>query len=313
MTGGEEKRMREEDMYEPVKAWMEERGFTVYPEVECRHLGGRADVVVTSGPLVGVVEMKQSLSLDLIEQALRWRGYAHYIWIAIPYRPQSYKKFVSMVLKDYGIGVLTVSKQGSVWPDKLPQLVRRTLPHLKDSLTAYHQSAEVKGGQSGGGYITPYRITMNHIRRFLSREQEWRTLGEILAHCETHYASPRSSLAKALLLYEGSWCEQKKERGRLYFRCRPEAADEAQTKSTRHSLTEKQWNVLLALSKEEWRTPTVIAGKLPIGTMEKARRFHSLYVNQPLKALIRKGLAEKSPTGRGQYRLTEAGSKMKGE
>jgi hypothetical protein len=65
--------MKESDMYAPLKSWFEERGFIVYPEVECRSRGGRADLVVTSGPIVGVVEMKQSLSLDLIEQALRWR------------------------------------------------------------------------------------------------------------------------------------------------------------------------------------------------------------------------------------------------
>lgn len=299
--------MKEEDMYEPIKRWMEERGFTVYPEVECRHRGGRADVVVTNGQLVGVVEMKQSLSLDLIEQALRWRGYAHYIWIAIPYQPKSYKKFVTMVLRDYGIGVLTISKFGSVWPDKMPQLARRTLPYLRDALTEHHQTSEVKGGQSGGGYITPYRITMNQIRRYLNEANDWRTIKEILDHCETHYASPRASLAKALWQFEASWCERKKESGKLYFRSRPIDFREQGVKKTVRTLPEKQWNVLLALTRDEWRTPSVIAGKLSGVSPENARRFDSLYVNQPLKALIKKGFVEKNPVGRGQYRLTEKG------
>ncbi len=305
--------MKEEDMYEPIKRWMEERGFTVYPEVECRHRNGRADVVVTNGPLVGVVEMKQSLSLDLIEQALRWRGYAHYIWIAIPYQPKSYKKFVTMVLRDYGIGVLTISKFGSVWPDKMPKLARSTLPYLRDALTEHHQTSEVKGGQSGGGYITPYRITMNQIRRYLDEANDWRTIKDILDHCETHYASPRASLAKALWQFEASWCERKKEGGRLYFRSRQGDARDAGKKKSVHKLPHKQWNVLLALARDEWRTPTVIAGKLPGVSPENARRFHSLYVNQPLGALIKKGLAEKNPVGRGQYRLTEKGQDILSE
>ncbi|WP_055744731.1 hypothetical protein [Brevibacillus choshinensis] len=299
--------MKEEDMYDPIKSWMEERGFTVYPEVECRHRGGRADIVVTNGQLVGVVEMKQSLSLDLIEQALRWRGYAHYIWIAIPYQPKSYKKFVTMVLRDYGIGVLTISKFGSVWPDKTATFARRTLPYLKEALTEHHQTSEVKGGQSGGGYITPYRITMNQIRRYLNQEGDWRTIKEILDHCETHYVSPRASLAKALWQFEAGWCERKKEGGKLYFRVRTKDSGERGKKKVAYRLPEKQWNVLLALARDEWRTPTVIAGKLSGVNPEKARRFDSLFVNQPLKALIKKGWVEKNPVGRGQYRLTEAG------
>lgn len=302
--------MREEDMYEPIKAWMGERGFTSYPEVECKHLGGRADIVVTSGQLVGVVEMKQSLSLDLIEQALRWRGFAHYIWIAIPYQPKSFKKFVSMVLRDYGIGVLTISKFGSVWPAHMPKLARRTLPDLKEALTEHHRTAEVKGGQSGGGYITPYRITMKQVRHYLTKENQWRTLKDILDHCETHYASPRASLAKALWQFEAAWCERKKEGGKLYFRARLLEGSEMAKKKALRMLPEKQVNVLLALSAKEWRIPTVIAGMLPGGNVEKARRFDSLYVNSPLKALIKKGWVEKNPVGRGQYRLTEAGQAL---
>ncbi len=299
--------MKETDLYDPVKNWMEERGFTVYPEVQCGHGGGRADVVVTSGPVVGVVEMKQSLTLDLIDQALRWRGYANYIWIAIPYKPKTYKKFVTMVLHDYGIGVLTVSKYGTVWPDKHPKFMRRTLPHLKEALTEHHLTSGLKGGHNGGKYITTYRITMNMVRHYLRKAGDWRSIKEILDHCETHYASPRASLANALQKFEGDWCETKKERGSLYFRCRGETASEKGNKHLAIHLTDKQLNVLLALQEQIWQTPTRIARKLPGAKPDWADSAGSLYVNEPLKALIRKGLVEKNPTGRGQYRLTPAG------
>lgn len=212
--------MKESDLYDPIKNWLEERGFTVYPEVECRFGGGRADIVVTSGPVVGVVEMKQSLTLDLIDQALRWRGYANYIWIAIPYKPKNYKRFVEMVLRDYGIGLLVVSEYGSVWSDRRATFMRRTVPYLKDALTEHHLASGLKGGHSGGGYITTYRITMNKVQDYLKREGGWRSIKDILDHCETHYASPRASLAKALQDFEDDWCEVKKEGGKLYFRYR---------------------------------------------------------------------------------------------
>lgn len=210
--------MKESDLYDPVKCWFEERGFVVYPEVKCHF--GRADVVVTSGPIVGVVEMKQSLTLDLIDQALRWRGYANYIWIAIPYNHKRYKRFVEMVLTDYGIGVLSVNQYGSVWSDRRAVFTRRTGSYLKDALTEHHLTSGLKGGHSGGGYITPYRITINKIQHYLKRAGDWCSIKDILDHCETHYASPRASLAKALQEIENEWCEMKKEGGKLYFRYR---------------------------------------------------------------------------------------------
>lgn len=295
--------MKESDLYEPVKSWMEERGFAVYPEVECRTGGGRADIVVTSGSLVGVVEMKQSLTLDLIEQALRWRGFAHYIWIAIPYKKNGYKKFVTMVLKDYGIGVLLVNKYGQVLVDKQASFSRQTVPHLKEALTEHHAAANVKGGQSGGGYVTPYKITMDKVRRYLQTAGDWASLSDILAYCDTHYATPRPSLAKALQMHEIVWCESKKEGGKLYFRCREGYAHPKGIQA----LTDKQMSVLMALQDGQWQTPTQIAWKLPGASPRWADTAGSLYVNAPLKSLIRKGLAEKNPTGRGRYRLTAEG------
>lgn len=79
-------------------------------------------------------------------------------------------------------------------------------------------------------------------------------------------------------------------------------------------LTDKQRSVLLALTND-WQTPTKIAARLPKSLEEKdwAPLYGSSYVNQPLKALLREGLAEMNPEKRGQYRLTEMGLAVKSE
>lgn len=100
--------------------------------------------------------------------------------------------------------------------------MRWTLPYLKDALTEHHLTSGLKGGHSGGGYITPYRITMDNVQQYLKRAGDWRSIKDILDHCETHYASPRTSLAKALQDFEDDWCEVKKAGGKLYFRYREE-------------------------------------------------------------------------------------------
>jgi hypothetical protein len=80
-------------------------------------------------------------------------------------------------------------------------------------------------------------------------------------------------------------------------------------------LTVKQAAVLKALSTE-WKTPTQIARTMQMqGTLDKDKSSDywvelngSAYVNQPLKALMRKGLVQMNPDKRGQYRLTPEGA-----
>ena len=74
-------------------------------------------------------------------------------------------------------------------------------------------------------------------------------------------------------------------------------------------LTEKQKAVLLALTIE-WQTPTQIAQKVAANE-EWEVSYRASYVKQPLKALMREGLAEKKPDVRGQYRLTPFGAYTK--
>jgi predicted transcriptional regulator len=73
-------------------------------------------------------------------------------------------------------------------------------------------------------------------------------------------------------------------------------------------LTEKQKAVLLALTNG-WQTPAQIAQK--VAANEGGVSYRASYVNQPLKALMREGLAEKKPDVRGQYRLTPGGAAIK--
>lgn len=71
--------MKETDLFEPVKNWLSEKGWEVFAEVS----GGMgiADIVGKQHPLYCVVEMKTSLSHDVIDQAIRWYGSAQYIYI----------------------------------------------------------------------------------------------------------------------------------------------------------------------------------------------------------------------------------------
>ncbi|MBO9609180.1 MAG: hypothetical protein J7639_24715 [Paenibacillaceae bacterium] len=228
--------MKETELFPPLKQWLEERGYDVYAEVGSGRAGGRADIVAVAGPAVAVVEMKVSLSLDLIAQAVRWRPYANYVYVAIP---GSHKRrthnYGEMILRREGIGLLEVIEGGRygtrVYDRTKACFNRRVDDHIRQSLVPQHK--ELPGGHAGGGYVTTYRLTIDEVKSYLQKKRRvaygqsmqgqpntdgWTTIKDILDHCETHYSAPKPSLSKALREFEADWCESKIEGRKLWFR-----------------------------------------------------------------------------------------------
>ena len=64
----------ERELAAPVVEWLSAQHFEVYQEVE---LHSRvADIVAVDGKRVWVIECKRTMSLDLLDQANRWRWLA---------------------------------------------------------------------------------------------------------------------------------------------------------------------------------------------------------------------------------------------
>lgn len=222
--------IKESDLFQPIKELFEAEGYTVYSEVTGPE--GRADVVAVNGPILVVVELKASLSLDLMEQAHRWKPYAHRVYVAVP-RPKRGNRFAEYILRQEGLGLIQVDFGYRFRRDRpltypitsVPaRLNRNPTDSLRRSLRE-EQRFGPPGGSAGGGYVTDYKLTMNRVREFLVTESYdgdgWVTINEILKHVETHYLTPKQSLARALVNIEAAWCETKKEGGKLWFRMKP--------------------------------------------------------------------------------------------
>ena len=224
-------KVKETDLYEPVKGWLEERGYEVYPEVTFGYGANRADIVaIHDKKIITVVEMKTALSLELIAQAVAWKGYAHYRYVAVP-KPQDFNWYALNLLEREGIGLITVNFKGygiTVDPQSSayhatrypqPQLDRRINTKFLDSVSPLHQTIGIEGGHNGGGYLTPYKKTIMGVREYLERRLgRWSTMDDILKHCGTHYSTPKPSLSKALREFETEWCECQVIDRKLHFR-----------------------------------------------------------------------------------------------
>jgi hypothetical protein len=213
--------MKETDLYEPVKAWLEGQGYTVYAEIPM--WGTRADVVGIKDRSTVIVELKTSLSRDLIDQGLRWhgRGSANLIMVAAPRRKRSIPLDTHDLLARVGIGLLLVGEQDcEVVLSARPILVNPRYD-ISKSVTDFHLESDIQGGHSGGGFITEYRATILGVQKYLqSRGTQWSTIDDILLNCKTHYMNPKQSLYKALKDFETEWCDNKIIKRRIHFRCK---------------------------------------------------------------------------------------------
>ena len=143
---------REVDLGSPVLAYLEERGFDCYQEV--RGPVGVADVIGIQASLVVVVEMKTSLSLQVIAQADRWSRWANYTYAAVPTpkRADDGNNFAHRILRDHGIGLLVIGKHGAVHVAVAPALRRQDASHLRSIVRPEHKTFSAAGSAGGGNW-----------------------------------------------------------------------------------------------------------------------------------------------------------------
>lgn len=103
----------EKDMYEPVRDYLSDRGFSVRSEVN------KCDIVAKREDYVVIIEMKRHLSFDLLEQALERQAYADAVYVCIP-KPVEFKedkKWQSKlrVLQRLGLGLILLSKTDALF------------------------------------------------------------------------------------------------------------------------------------------------------------------------------------------------------
>lgn len=212
--------------------------------------GGRPDVVVrTDKKITTIVEMKTTLSMNLLEQAINWRYKANYIYIAIPEpKNKNINRFARKILYDYGIGLLLIdvtSKEiyEKYYKDKednpCKYFVREAIKPkffrtkkgivdwnaiLKD---IYMHENNIQGGSKGKGYNTPYKDLICDVKKYIYRKRnEFIPIGELIekiSSIKTHYSNPKASLHSALTKIEDRQFEANVINKQLCFRLTEEA------------------------------------------------------------------------------------------
>lgn len=220
------KKLKESDLFEPVKEWLGDEGYEVYAEVQLTHGAERVDVVGVKGDEVVAVEMKTSFSLELLNQAYKhkYAGIANKVYVAVP-RPKTkhFNEYGIECLRREGIGLLEIDDilrcdRHYHLPDARQDEMQNTW--LVDALTERHKD---QIGGTNGAHLTRYKITMLNIKDHLTATGRWHTAKSILEEVDTHYKpSQRKRLEDALTakVPPQEWCEWRTEDGVLLFRAK---------------------------------------------------------------------------------------------
>lgn len=194
--------MKEVELAEKVVAWLEVQHWDVFQEVQPNAFDRTADIVALSGNLLWVIECKTSLSLALLEQAIRWRGYANFISIATPNpkRGSRGSDAAKMFLNHFGIGKITVRNRNynAVSQDHncKPKLNRQRSNTLFNAITENHKTW-AKAGNSEGIRWTPFQQTCHELANIVKQNPGicFKSAMEKLRH---HYV--KDSTARSCML-----------------------------------------------------------------------------------------------------------------
>jgi hypothetical protein len=184
-------KMKETDLAKKVVEYLEDLQWDVYQEVQAHsYLGSAcADIVAVNGPVAWVIECKVTAGLRVIEQALRWKGHANMVSIAVP----NSSWMAQNVCLKYGIGVLHVRKNLlDVYEVERPHLIRKTSKRLREKLRPEHKT--IPAGSANGGQWTPFKETCRNVLRSV-KHRPGISMKDLLKNTSTHYASPSSGRA----------------------------------------------------------------------------------------------------------------------
>lgn len=174
-------KLYEEELYAPIKEYLEKGGFEVKGEVK------NCDVTAIKDDVILVVEMKTVLNLDVILQAAQRQKIADIVYVAVPRKSKTMRtkrwKNICYLLKRLEIGLLLVSFKGkndlvqeALKPEIFSMEMSRKLSKKKRKEVLKEFNSRNgdfnKGGSTRKKIITAYREMAIEIALLLNENDE---------------------------------------------------------------------------------------------------------------------------------------------
>lgn len=166
--------MKETDLAKPIIDYLESFHWDVYQEVPCG--SGVADILAVLDKRIWVVELKKSLSLQLLDQAIYRHYRVNYVSVGIPrpktYNPEIKGTAVNHILNSYGIGVFMVGGRKGILKERSPILNRR--PYFSENIekilkSLHPKMKQNKAGSRPGNNWTPWKEWKEDVERVVAK------------------------------------------------------------------------------------------------------------------------------------------------
>jgi len=181
-------KIREVDLYGPVKKWLEEKGYAVKPEVP--FFNNNVDVVGVKGEHIIAIELKLCLSHQVRYQAISNKSFSDEVWVAVKGTPR--RSSVTEAEKK-GIGVLLVVSGVAIeWSEADPSKSWPAEPRFKKRILEKHP--RLPDGVGGLPSMKGHGPAQQVKRRVIEyrKEHPKATWKELFENVPNHYSSYRS-------------------------------------------------------------------------------------------------------------------------
>ena len=217
----------ESDLAEKVCSFLAGDGWDIYQEVQFGRAGRRADIMARRGDYIWAVEVKKSMTFDVIAQARDWQFWTHGALIAVPEIETKSggrgRALARRVCEDMGIGIIEVgylSARMTLAPrlnrDNKGVIHKWILPLLHEDLKGWG----AKAGNSDSDFWSPFKATCRDAIIYVEKH-EGVSMKELMEKIQHHYSSDacaRSAFSKWIMLgkVKGLRIEYDGKRDRVY-------------------------------------------------------------------------------------------------
>ncbi len=181
--------MSEKELCKALIQYLKDFPYEIYQEVS--HMYGRADIVAKSGQILLGIEAKTTLSMAVLEQAIRSRELFHYAYIYVPRSRNTGRGLAERICKQYGIGIFTCYQQGTTFIVKEELKARLNRKALTKYVPLHEQQKDFsEAGNNTGRYWSPFKDTCRQLINLVTSQPGLcMPYGDALKKIDHHYSS----------------------------------------------------------------------------------------------------------------------------
>ena len=209
------KELKEKDLFEPLKNWLEAQGFTVYAEYN------GIDVIAVKEDEVVAIEMKKTMNLKVIDQILNVRDRVNKAYVCVFNQPKkrafqdNNMSIGEQILRKLNVGLIKITALNSYYhadegitfniENVWYKPVKQEIPSEYFKNIPDYYKKNIGGVKSGDGSLTPYKVSILTLEDyFIERKNKPSTIKEIATDIgdKLHWTNPKASIRQSLTSWE---------------------------------------------------------------------------------------------------------------